>query len=646
MDKRLSQLASYLDQQNYSSGKLLAAKLGVSEKTMRNLIDEWNALFEEHGAQVSSKHGSGYRLTVTNGEEYEAYFQKVFQPGETEKIPSTSAERVEYLLNTLLSRDEYLLIDDLAQQLYISRKTVSAELKQVEEVLKQFQLELERRAGRGIRVKGTEFDWRVCIVNLVLTGQWHEPRFQREAAYMQQITDCVFASLDPQKFTASAIAYQSLTVQVGVLVDRLKTGHSVKLDEERCAKARAGSIYVEASAIANRLEKQFACQVPEEERAYIAIQLAGHLSLARAEAENPMTTQNMEIGQDVWDLVSSMLQTVYDAFLMDLRNDLELRMNLAQHIVPLSVRMRYNTMLQNPILGEIKVQYPLAYAIAQCASTVLNQQYGGQLNEDETGYLALTFALAITRQNTQTEKKNILIVCASGKGGAQLLKYSYQQAFGEYVNQIETCDVKSLQQVDLKNIDYVFTTVPLTQKLPRPVQRVEHFLKPNEIRTVKKILLEEQPESLEAYFDQELFFPHIQAENRRQVLDFLTGEVVKRKGMPADFSKLVWQREKAAQTAYGNLVAMPHPIKAMGEDTFVCVGILDKPIQWGERSVQVIFLLSIANKKNKHLQNFYEGMVRMLSDRESIQSLTKHQNYDRLLQLLRKAQQQEGENEV
>lgn len=132
-------------------------------------------------------------------------------------------------------------------------------------------------------------------------------------------------------------------------------------------------------------------------------------------------------------MVSQMLDAVYEAFLFDFRSDLELRMNLAQHIVPLAVRLQYNMKLKNPLLKDIKARFPMAYAIALHSSSILTERYGHELKDDEVGYLALAFALAIERQNTELPKKNILIVCASGKGSAQLLHYRYRQEFGSYV---------------------------------------------------------------------------------------------------------------------------------------------------------------------------------------------------------------------
>ena len=87
---------------------------------------------------------------------------------------------------------------------------------------------------------------------------------------------------------------------------------------------------------------------------------------------------------------------------------------------------------------------------------------------------------------------------------------------------------------------------------------------------------------------------------------------------------------------------MPHPWKAISEETFVCVGILDEPIRWGDQDVQVIFLVSISNRKNKNLQAFYQGMTKMLTDADAISRLIRTQTYDMLLELLEKSENQNG----
>ena len=87
---------------------------------------------------------------------------------------------------------------------------------------------------------------------------------------------------------------------------------------------------------------------------------------------------------------------------------------------------------------------------------------------------------------------------------------------------------------------------------------------------------------------------------------------------------------------------MPHPWKAISEETFVCVGILDEPIRWGDQDVQVIFLVSISNRKNKNLQAFYQGMTKMLTDADAIGRLIRAQTYETLTELLEKSENQNG----
>ena len=133
-----------------------------------------------------------------------------------------------------------------------------------------------------------------------------------------------------------------------------------------------------------------------------------------------------------------MLDTVWRTFHFDFRGDLELRMNLARHIVPLSVRMRYGLGMGNPLLDDIKVRYALAYSMATESVPALVDAFGGDLSEEEIGYIALAYALALERARTQPEKKSVLVVCASGRGSAHLLEYRIRQQFEAHLDRVET----------------------------------------------------------------------------------------------------------------------------------------------------------------------------------------------------------------
>lgn len=78
-------------------------------------------------------------------------------------VPATRAERVVYLLNDLLMRNDWVFADDLADACACSRSTLSLDLRDVERILNRYDLVLERRPRYGMRVSGLELNRRLCL---------------------------------------------------------------------------------------------------------------------------------------------------------------------------------------------------------------------------------------------------------------------------------------------------------------------------------------------------------------------------------------------------------------------------------------------------------------------------------------------------
>ena len=110
-----------------------------------------------------------------------------------------------------------------------------------------------------------------------------------------------------------------------------------------------------------------------------------------------------------------------------------------------------------------------------------------------------------------------------------------------------------------------------------------------------------------------------------------------RRKADANIEDLVWQREQAAVTSFGNLVAMPHPVTPVVDRSVVGVAILDAPIDWGEgKDVQVIFLVCVSRNKDKTLQPLYRSLARVMGDLESIKELISRRSYEALLEQLQR----------
>ena len=616
----MKQILDILSDRDYYTAEMLAEEIHAGTKTVRNLLKEINQEIEPNGAVIVSKYGVGYFLNIQDNEKYEAYCRKDHAHGSEEYLPSTSEERIQYLLEYLINSGSYVKLEKLSESLYISKRTLTEDLKEVEQFLKKFNIRVIRKPNYGIRLEGKEFDTRLCIASF--SGK----RFHKGNESMDEIAAIVSTVLKENDFMITGAAYQNLVVHLYIAISRIMECHYVPMPEGILENPRERYEYQIAQVVARQLEERFHISFPENEVAYIAIHLAGKKMFL--EEEN--VEENVIITQEISDLVTAMLERVYDLFKFDFRSDLELRMILSQHLVPLSVRIRFDMDMKNPMLRDVKEKFCLSYTMACNAVTVLNEHFKVSLSEDEVAYFAFAFALALERRKTEIKKKNIILVCSSGRGSAQLLQYKYKNSFKDYIDEIIACDVGSLYKMDFSRYDYIFTTVPITVSVPLPILEVEYFLGDEDIVNVKKVLCGQKTSSVLNYYERDLFLTHLKFKTKTEVLRFMCQFVIEKKKLPQEFYESVLQRERMAKTAFGNQVAMPHAYKAMSSETFVCVGILDEPVEWGDQKIRAIFLVCIADKDHTsaELQHFYQLTASFLLSQKQIQELVKKQDYD------------------
>ena len=620
--------------------KELAERLGVSTRTVRTYVQHANRLLDGC-AVIEAKHGVGYTLRVVDAARFDEWRREqaaARHPG----VPATKAERVTYLLNDLLARSSWITLDELSHMLYISRTTISRELKLVEATLNEFNLQIERRPHRGIRVVGEEKDRRVCLAYAVMqeltSANGEAPGHSR--ARIDAVARAIETVTERDGYRVNSVAYQNLLVHMAVALMRVEQGGYIPLQVEQLERIKRGHEFELAAQIAELIAAELGIALPEEEVAYLAIHLAGNqlLGSPAGDPENPEAAAGegaLKISDEVWNAVSEMLEVVWRTYRFDFRRDLELRMNLARHIVPLSVRLAYDMHVQNPLLDDIKLKYPLAFAMAQESAGVLERAFGGTLSEPECGYIALAFALALERRKAEQPKKNVLVVCGSGMGSSRLLEYRLRQFFSDSLDQVIACDVRSVARQDFSRIDYVFSTVPIEEPLPVPVCRISLFFEDDEAERLRDVLSQEtRPGRIGAFFRRELFCAHLDAGSQDEVLELLCSRVIDAGFAPPPFLSLVRERERLLQTAYGNSVALPHAIEAVGGQTVVSVGLLDHAVDWAGTPVRCVFLISFARDPEPELEDFYQVVARLLENAADIHELLAHQSFETLLALV------------
>lgn len=607
----------------------LASLLHVSDRTVRKYVAGANEALAGV-ATVVSKRGHGYCLLVTD----EGGFQRIMarESSLMSVFPPTPAGRALYLVDDLVNRADWITVGRLADILAVSDKTISSDLARVEPLLARFGLTLDRRPYRGIRVCGSEADKRLCLANLAIASEGNRlpaaPAADDET--IRGVGRCVSDELRSASVHISSVAERGLVIHLYVALRRIERGCYVSPDAALLDQVSGRGEYEVASAIVGRLAERFGVAFPEQEVAYVAIQLASEVTI-----EGSGDGAGLVVSGDVWDVVSEMLDMVEDEFGFDLHGDLELRMSLARHVQPLSLRLRYHVDTMNPLVDETREHYPLAYLIALESSKVLKSHYGTVPSDEEIGYIALLYALGIERCRLKGVRKNILIVSDVGPSGTELLVGRCRDEFGDRVGEIRTCDIADLDDGSLDGMDYVFSTLPLGRALPVPVCQVSVFLDSDDVRKVRAVFGTEGGEHLfEGCFSRDLFRAHLACGTKQEVLDALCALVERHENLDGGFRQSVLCREEAARTAFGNLVAIPHPLEAMGARTVVAVGLLDRPIDWDGSPVRAVLLVSPARDGGVGQHEFDLALAELLSDHDLIDQIVSDQRYETLERVL------------
>lgn len=627
-------LLQMLLRMEYITANSLAEYLGIGVKTVRTRIKELNPVLEKDGVQILSKPRYGYFINEDHKKKIKEILAREEEKGT--KIPATTSERTNYLLAYLLNQKEYVKADNLCKFLYISKGTLTNTLKQVEEIYRRYHISIEKKPNYGIKVKGREFDIRQCMMDTFVKKDGLDGiGRRRQEEEIQTLGKVVYQCSQKYGIEFSEISYNDFVEHIYIALRRIRQQQFVEPEQ---IPQTGGAEQRFIDELVAQLEALYAVVFSKAEREYLALHLAGK-SIAK---DRVCEEVNFVIQSELDELVEKMLRMIYREFQVDFRGNLELRMNLNHHLVPLSVRLRYQIFLRNPMLEEIKKNYIFAYTIASQASAILKEYYECEISEDEIGELAEIFELALEQQNNEKKKFSILIVCASGKSSSQLLKYRYSQEFKEYIQNIYVCNLYEVEDFAFEKVDYVFATVPITCYVPVPILEVSSFLKEQDVAAVRKLFEQESRDFLRKYYRPELFFTGIRGITKEEVLLDVCRRMAEELATCEMFCESeelyesVLRREELSPTDYGNLVAIPHPDKAFLDHTFVAVAVLDTPVYWSREVVQVIILTVIGKEEDPDIQKFYETTTDLLLRPEDIGTLIQRKNFETLIGLLKK----------
>lgn len=473
--------------------KELSLQFQVSERTIKYDLDlarSW--LAEEKSLQVrlTSRPRLGVALSGDAGSLLKLSYMLNDQDESSPLLHPK--ERVKHIALELLTNDGYVTLEALSNRTQVSKNTALADLTGAAELLAPWNVELERKAHWGYRVRAAEIKRRLAIEYLILTlldgceialllqnlGEAETPapihKILRRFLLCQEDASRVYRSF-------SRIVPELRRLGGGLPEERMSVGLLVRLCVS-VGRVRSGAVLNEeipgpgapGRKLTDELEALFSrlgLPLGKREAAFLTAPFMG--------GDAP------QIEADLAGIVTDLARRVGALSAIPFLSDGELYENLLSHIRDKTARHQYGVIDPNPLLGGVVRYYGALFNIVRQVAYDVFGSIGVLLKDEDIAYLVLHFQASYERRFGK-RKFRALVVCGTGRGAAKLLRARLENEI-DALHITGCCSVLDLEEaLNWQPVDLVVSVLPLDTHLPHVA--VSALLSEQNIAQIQKLL--------------------------------------------------------------------------------------------------------------------------------------------------------------
>lgn len=605
IETRLKQIFDYLTlDYDYHTSKEIGEVMELSSKTIRKEINSLNSVIKDKGAIIESKPGKGFIFKIKSKDKFKKFLKNDwYKYAYYQEEDGDKNLRYENILRMFLFSNSYIKQFELAEIFHVSESQINKDLPYIRQILDNYNLDLISKPYYGMKVEGSEKNIRLAIKNeigedpLLFEGDENRNLFNK----IQKIIDEMDFGED---YYMPYVTFKNLVIHIYIAILRIKQKKFINLSQEFEKKVTSYKEYEIATNIVDELEEKLKIKIPKDELVYITTHLI---------AKNTIRDQE-KISTEILELSQEIIDEIYRVSKYDFRANIDFFFSLAIHLGPLINRIKYGFNMKNPILDDIK-ENKIPYLLATIGANVINEKYQTKLSEDEIGYIALHIMAAMNSNTINT--KNILIICGSGNSSAQIMKAQLNRQFKNNINEIKTTDLRSLDQINMKNYDLIISSVKIDSPCDLPIVYVDIIFSKVDLDNIKIAFEDNRLKKIYDIFANSVFIKTDKFKNKLEVLKFIAetiedkSNIKKEKGL-----NQLKKREGMGNTSFDN-IAIPHILDQVEGDSYSVIIILDEPIKWNDKKIKLVYSLVIGDRLGD-MSLYYEKLGDFLSDKKAL----------------------------
>lgn len=596
----------------------------LSLRSIQTDIAEIKETIKEHGLYIENNKNC-ICMSITNQETANIFMNSIIQDYNLNQFFEDQSSRISYIISRLLDSNDYLKSADLADEMYISRSQISNDIKLAKNMLSSYHLTLISKPYYGIKIIGKENDIRNYIIqeklkikNLVCDEITHSFNSHE---HIDDINNIVIKILTHSHYIISDIALQNLILHIVTAVNRIKSGHLIHMDSLNISPVYAHVIEISKN-ILEKCADIYNFEFNDDEIFFLALNLYGKREFDKQEF----------ITDEINNLVFLGLYKIKEIFGLDFTSNLNLRISLGLHILPLLTRINTNMQLRNIMTFNIKQKYTLAYDLASTfTNTIIPSDK--KILDDEIAYVALHFVNYID-ENSPQKKKRMLIISSLRRSETILLQNNILRNFPS-IKEVKIISKNSLSTTNVNNYNVICTTENDIFINNNKIQKISYFFNDADIKKIE-LLLDgfNGPKDILDCFSEDLFY-YGDAPSKNAVIKWLYEMAYKQGLADEKLYHSIMNHENVTSTYFGNYLAIPHPEIFLSETSFISVAILPKPILWDDEYVDIVFLVSI-QKNNPNAFKLWSYLSFLISNNTTLEEIKKEPTFQNLSKVISK----------
>lgn len=628
MNKRECQILEILlNQTNLITRETIAEMINVSVSSIRNDLTSIQDYVKGYGCEIDNVRGVGIKLGGSK-ESIEKLRKDLIA-----KVDITFERYLQITYVLITNRHNTVTIESLCDQFYLSRTAVLSELKKIQPWLAKRNISIEYLKGKGkIQLKGSERDLRDCLSTLIKiqTNILDQNGFLSSYQTIQEniiellkinpkpIKDGLIELLQSLKMDYSNNALNTLIMHITISIVRLGQGKDINDDFD--IQIDYEDIYHRVSLFCNNLNQTYDVVFTDSEKKLIYSYLIYSNDLVKQ--ESLFSSHNYK------ELASQIITLVEEIRSISISNE-EIVNSLVLHLIPLCNRLNNGIVLRNPLLEQIKEEYPDSFGIAWMTNSIFKKQFEKTLSEDEIGYLAIHIESMLEQADSLIDT---VIVCSQGIGISQLLAQKIKNRFKK-LHVVDVISENDLSKFEASDLDLFITTFSINTKknsiivspllLEDDVNRINSFID-NFSTKSPKLFDEIKLETILKcdYTNQEILFEEVEKK--------LKSKLYVEEGFKEDL-KL---RESKCSTSIGAYTAIPHANPQFVKKSVICIVTLQKPMNWGSEEVDVFFFLAITKSDFSSINIKLRNLYKLLYSETFHKQLLDAEKQDQVLKLV------------